>query len=82
MNHSQSPSVDTDQPEWYEICIRGHLDAQWSGWFGGMTIRLDATGDTFLTGPVVDQAALYGLLRKVRDTGMSLRSVHLVDVDS
>ncbi len=59
----------------YEIRLKGHLDAQWVTWFDGLTITLDENGDTLLTGPVVDQAALYGLLRKVRDLGMPLVSV-------
>ena len=56
----------------YQIRIEGHLGPQWTDWFGGMTITLEDNGDTLLTGPVVDQAALYGLLRKVRDLGMPL----------
>ena len=55
--------------------IRGHLDPEWSARFEGMTITLEDSGDTLLRGPVVDQAALFGLLRKVRDAGMSLVSV-------
>ncbi|MBM3124437.1 MAG: hypothetical protein FJZ87_05095 [Chloroflexi bacterium] len=56
----------------YQIRIEGHLDDQWTGWFGGMTITLEENGDTLLTGPVVDQAALFGLLKKVRDLGLPL----------
>jgi hypothetical protein len=59
----------------YQIRIEGHLGRQWTDWFGGLVITLDEDGDTLLTGPVVDQAALYGLLRKVRDLGMPLVSV-------
>jgi hypothetical protein len=59
----------------YEIRIKGHLDIQWTDWFGGLTIKLEDNGDTLLTGPVVDQAALHGLLRKVRDLGTPLISV-------
>ncbi len=59
----------------YQIRIKGHLSPQWTDWFGGMTITLEDNGDTLLTGPVVDQAALHGLLRKVRDLGMPLLSV-------
>ncbi len=58
----------------YQIRIKGHLGPQWRDWFGGMTITLEDNGDTLLTGPVVDQAALHGLLRKVRDLGMPLIS--------
>ena len=57
----------------YQIRIKGHLGPQWSNWFGGMTITLEENGETLLTGPV-DQAALHGLLRKVRDLGMPLIS--------
>ena len=59
----------------YQIRIKGFLDRQWTDWFGGMTISPTEDGDTLLTGPVEDQAALHGLLRKVRDSGMSLVSV-------
>lgn len=63
-------------PILYEIRIQGHLDAhRWAGWFEGLTITLEENGDTLLRGPVVDQAALYGLLRKVRDLGIPLLSV-------
>jgi len=59
----------------YEIRIRGHLDDRWADWFGGLTITLEENGDTLLTGPVADQAALHGLLRRVRDLGVPLLSV-------
>ena len=59
----------------YQIRIRGHLDSQWTDWFDRLTITLEENGDTLLTGPVTDQAALHGLLKKVRDVGMSLGSV-------
>ena len=59
----------------YQIRIRGHLGPQWAGWFEGMAITLEANGDTLLTGPVADQAALYGLLRTLRDVGLPLISV-------
>lgn len=62
-----------------EIKIRGHLDDQWADWFGGLTITLEENGDTILTGPVPDQAALFGLLRRVRDLGMQLVSVNRLD---
>jgi len=62
----------------FQIRIEGHLDAQWTDWFGGMTITPEENGDTLLTGSVADQAALYGLLRMVRDLGMHLLSVNRV----
>ena len=63
-----------DQPMVYQIRIEGHLGPQWTNWFGGLSITLEDNGDTLLTGPVVYQAALHGLLRKVRDLGMPLIS--------
>ena len=63
-----------NQPMIYQIRIKGHLGRQWTNWFEGLTITLEEGGDTLLTGPVVDQAALHGLLRKVRDLGMPLIS--------
>ena len=60
----------------YQIRITGHLGYQWSDWFEGLTITLEEDGDTLLTGPVVDQAALHGVLKKVRDLGMPLVSVN------
>jgi hypothetical protein len=65
---------ELDQPMVYQIRVKGHLGPQWADWFGGLTITLEDNGDTLLTGPVVDQAALHGLLRKVRDLGMPLIS--------
>lgn len=64
----------------YQIRIRGHLDSQWTDWFEGLTITLEENGDTLLSGPVVDQAALHGLLKKVRDLGMQLVSVNRVQL--
>ena len=59
----------------YEIRLKGHLDDRWADWFEGLTITLEENGDTLLTGPVIDQAALHGLLKKVRDLGLPLVSV-------
>lgn len=69
--------IDKPSPnnQFYEIRIKGHLDSQWVTWFDDMTITLDDNGDTLLSGPVADQAALHGLLKKVRDLGMPLVSV-------
>ncbi len=61
--------------EFYQITVKGHLDNRWADWFEGLTITLEDNGETLLTGPVVDQAALHSLLRKVRDLGMPLISV-------
>lgn len=63
----------------YEIRIKGHLDTRWADWFEGMSFTYESDGTTILYGPVVDQAELHGLLRKVRDLGLPLVSVTLVD---
>src|SRR5260221_14387596 len=75
METNLTPKPELSQPLIYEIKIEGHLGTQWTDWFGGLTITLEDNGDTLLTGPVVDQAALHGLLKKVRDLGMPLVSV-------
>jgi hypothetical protein len=76
--HSEN---DPGQPTVYQIRIRGHLGREWTDWFEGLTIQLTDNGETLLTGPVVDQAALHGLLRKVRDVAMPLVSVMCVSPD-
>lgn len=63
----------------YQIRINGHLGGQWADWFEGLTITLEDNGDTLLTGEVVDQAALHGILKKIRDLGMPLLSVKPVE---
>jgi hypothetical protein len=63
-----------DQPMVYQIRVKGHLGRHWTEWFGDVTITLEDNGETLLTCLVVDQAALHGLLRKVRDLGMPLIS--------
>lgn len=70
-----------DQPWRCEIRLKGHLDERWSDWFEGLTISRDANGETRLTGPVIDQTALHGLLRKVRDLGLPLISVNRLEAD-
>ena len=67
---------ERDTPLIYQIRIQGHLGSQWTDWFGGLTIVLEDNGQTILIGPIIDQAALYGLLKKVRDLGMALLSVN------
>jgi hypothetical protein len=79
MSETDTSTEDHDEPGRYEIRIKGHLDDRWATWFGGLTLTLEDNGDTRLTGPVVDQAALYGLLRNVRDLGLPLVSVIQVD---
>ena len=75
MTNTRDPTTDPGQPLVYQIRIKGHLGPQWTDWFGGLTITLEDHGGTLLTGPVVDQAALHGLLRRVRDLGLPLLSV-------
>ncbi len=65
-------------PVIYEIRVAGHLSPQWMDWFEGLTVILEENGNTLLSGPVADQAALYALLKKVRDTGLTLVSVNLI----
>lgn len=81
MTNTRSPNTDPGEPEVYEIRIKGHLGCQWTDWFDGLTITLEDTGETLLTGPVVDQAALHGVLKKVRDLGMPLVSVNRLPPD-
>jgi hypothetical protein len=66
----------------YQIKVKGYLDSNWSEWFGGLTVTYDEHDNTILTGPVVDQAALYGILNRIRDLGLTLVSVNCVDSDS
>jgi len=72
MSNKLTPKTDPSHPMVYQIKIEGHLGRQWTDWFEGLTITLEDNGDTLLTGPVVDQAALHGLLKEVRDLGMPL----------
>src|SRR6267154_2027883 len=81
MSNKLHSEIDPSQPTVYQIRIKGHLGRQWTDWFGGLTITLEDNGDTFLTGTVVDQAALHGLLKKVRDLGMPLISVMCIQPD-
>ena len=81
MSSKRSSKSDADRPTVYQIRIKGHLNRQRMDWFEGLTITLEEDDDTLLTGPVVDQAALHGLLKKVRDLGMPLISVNSVGLD-
>ena len=78
MSNKRNPIIDPIQTIVYEIRLKGHLSHQWTDWFEGLTITLEEDGNTLLTGPVIDQAALHGLLKKVRDLGMPLLSVNRV----
>src|SRR5437016_399779 len=75
MSNDINSESDPGQPLVYQIRIKGHLGRDWTDWFGGLTITLEDNGETLLTGPVIDQAALHGVLKKVRDVGMPLLSV-------
>ena len=66
-------------PTIYEIRVASHLSPQWADWFEGLTITLEEDGNTRLTGPVADQAALHGLLKKIRDLGLPLVSISPVE---
>ncbi len=81
MNSSSNEHVFVpNQPSIYQIRIKGHLGHEWEEWFDGLSIDLEENGDTLLTGPVIDQADLHGLLKKVRDLGMPLVSVNRVEL--
>jgi hypothetical protein len=67
--------------EVYQIVIKGHLDPEWSDWFGGLTITMMDNGETVLAGPIVDQAALHGVLIKIRDLGLPLLSLTRIEID-
>jgi hypothetical protein len=81
MSNELEPRPAPSQPVVYQIRIKGHLRREWTDWFGGLTITLEDNGDTLLTGPVADQAALHGLLKKVRDLGVPLVSLSQVQSD-
>jgi hypothetical protein len=79
MSEKQTYDEKHNQPQCYEIRLKGLLDDRWAEWFEGLTITLEENGDTLLTGPVVDQAALHGLLKRVRDLGMQLISISPIE---
>ena len=79
MSNKRNLIIDSSQPIVYQIRLKGHLSPHWAEWFEGLTITLEEGGNTILTGSVVDQTALHGLLKKVRDLGMPLLSVNSVE---
>jgi hypothetical protein len=79
MSNNRNPKTDQGELMVYQIRIKGHLGPRWTEWFGDVTITLEDNGETLLTCSVVDQAALHGLLRKVRDLGMPLISAIRVE---
>lgn len=79
MNETQAATGEPHETGCCEIHLKGHLDARWAAWFDGMTLTNESDGTTLIRGPVVDQAALHGLLQKVRDVGLPLLSVRQLD---
>lgn len=79
MKETHPPTGEQGESIVYEIRLKGHLDGRWAGWFDGLAVTLADDGDTLLTGPVVDQAALHGLLKKVRDLGLPLQAVNCLE---
>jgi hypothetical protein len=79
ISNEHASAHDAEQPRVYQIRIKGHLSPQWEQWFEGLTITPGKDGDTLLAGPVMDQAALHGILKKVRDLGLLLLSVNSVE---
>ena len=75
MSDTHAPTGSQSEPGQYEIRLAGHLDQRWGEWFDGLALTHQSDGTTVLHGPVVDQAALHGLLQKVRDLGLPLVSV-------
>ncbi|HYF65292.1 MAG TPA: hypothetical protein VD886_20865 [Herpetosiphonaceae bacterium] len=71
-----------EPPAIYQIRIKGHIGPEWSDWFGGLSISCQDNGDTLLTGPVIDQSALHGVIRSVRDLGLPLLSLLLLEPES
>ncbi len=76
MSDHHKPQFDLNQPMIYQIRIKGQLSPQWEAWFEGLAVTLEENGDTLLTGPVADQSALHGVLKKVRDLGLPLISIN------
>jgi hypothetical protein len=81
MSNKLEPEANSGQPMIYQMRVKGHLGSDWTDWFEGLTIICEDNGETLLTGPVIDQAALHGLLKKVRDLGIQLVSVNPILVD-
>ena len=81
MSHTHEPAGSWREAGRYEIRLKGHLDERWAAWFDGLSLTRESDGTTTIHGHVVDQAALHGLLQKVRDTGLPLVSVVQVRPD-
>ena len=81
MTDRRTPTPDRPEAGRYEIRLTGHLDAHWAGWFDGMTVNHESDGTTVITGRIADQAALHGMLQRVRDLGLPLISVIRMEPD-
>ena len=81
MSETQASTGKRHEAGRYEIRLQGHLDARWTAWFDGLDLRRESDGTTVISGPIADQAALHGLLQKVRDTGLPLVAVTCVKPD-
>lgn len=79
MSNEPGQKTDKNQTAIYQIRLTGHVSSNWTDWFGGMSITLEDNGETLLTSSEVDQAALHGLLRRIRDLGIPLLSVIRVE---
>ena len=82
MSGRTSANADQHEPGRYEVRLKGHLDARWAAWFDGLTLTREDDGTTVIHGTIADQAALHGLLQKVRDTGLPLVSVICTEAES
>jgi hypothetical protein len=81
MSERHTPTPDRPRVGRYEIRIMGHLDARWAAWFDGLTVSHESDGTTILSGPIADQAALHGVIQRVRDLGLPLVSVTQIGPD-
>jgi hypothetical protein len=81
MSETPASAGDRHEPGRYEIRLKGHLDRRWAAWFDGLSLTHQSDGTTVIHGPIADQAALHGLLQKVRDVGLPLVSVICVEPD-
>jgi hypothetical protein len=81
MSNELNPATNLDEPLAFQIRLKGQLGSEWAEWFGGMTITLEDNGTTLLTGAAIDQAALHGLLKKMRDLGLTLISINPIEPD-
>jgi len=81
MSRPPEGAAPAEPPAYYELRVQGVLDPRWSAWFDGLQLTSDQAGRTTIAGPVADQAALHGLLTKIRDLGLPLLSVRRLDPD-